>query len=65
MIGLFQYYRVVAAYLILLIHQQFWAKPLALGRLTGVAVPLFAAFVLFSLGKVIIGRVERVEGKCD
>lgn len=43
MISLFQYYRVFAAYLILLIHQQFWAMPLALERLTGVAVPLFAA----------------------
>lgn len=47
MIGLFQYYRVGAAYLILLIHQQFWAMPLALGRLTGIAVPLFAAMAGF------------------
>ena len=47
MIGLFQYYRIAAAYLILLIHQQFWVKPLVLGRLTGVAVPLFAAMAGF------------------
>lgn len=47
MIGLFQYYRIAAAYLILLIHQQFWALPSAMGRLTGVAVPLFAAMAGF------------------
>lgn len=55
MIGLFQYYRIGAAYLILLIHQQFWAKPLALGRLTGVAVPLFAAMA----GFLFAGTLER------
>lgn len=47
MIGLFQYYRIAAAYLILLIHQQFWALPSAMGRLTGAAVPLFAAMAGF------------------
>ena len=47
MIGLFQYYRIGAAYLILLIHQQFWAKPIAVSRLTSVAVPLFAAMAGF------------------
>ena len=58
MIGLFQYYRVGAAYLILLIHQQFWAKPLALGRLTGVAVPLFAAMA----GFLFAGTMGRGDG---
>ena len=55
MIRLFQYYRIVAAYLILLIHQQFWAMPPALGRLTGVAVPLFAAMSGFLFAKSIQG----------
>ncbi len=58
MIGLFQYYRIGAAYLILLIHQQFWAKPLALGRLTGVAVPLFAAMA----GFLFAGTLGRGDG---
>ena len=53
MISLFQYYRVIAAFLILLIHQQFWAKPLALSRLTGVAVPLFAAMSGFLFAKTM------------
>ena len=47
MIPLFQYYRVAAAYLILLIHQQFWVKPVAVSSLTSVAVPLFAAMAGF------------------
>ena len=58
MIGLFQYYRIVAAYLILLIHQQFWVKSLALGRLTGVAVPLFAAMAGFLLAKKLSGDFD-------
>ena len=58
MLSLFQYYCVVAAYLILLIHQQFWAKPLALGRLTGVAVPLFAAMA----GFLFAGTLGRGDG---
>ena len=58
MIGLFQYYRVAAAYLILLIHQQFWMKPIAVSSLTSVAVPLFAAMAGFlfahSVGEEIL-----------
>ena len=58
MIPLFQYYRIAAAYLILLIHQQFWAKPLVLGRLTGVAVPLFAAMAGFLFARTLSSDFE-------
>lgn len=54
MISLFQYYRIAAAYLILLIHQTFW--PGAGGAFTGVAVPLFAAMA----GYLVVG--DRGEG---
>ena len=57
MIGLFQYYRVVAAYLILLIHQQFGAKPMILGRLTDVAVPLFTAMAGFLFAHSVRGGI--------
>ena len=58
MIGLFQYYRIAAAYLILLIHQQFWVMPLALGRLTCVAVPLFAAMAGFLFARTLSSDFE-------
>ena len=58
MIHLFQYYRIAAAFLILLIHQQFWMMPLALGRLTGVAVPLFAAMAGFLFAKTLSGDFD-------
>lgn len=41
-IGLFQYYRIVAAYLVLLMHQQFWWTGTFLGGVKNAAVPLFA-----------------------
>ena len=53
MIAFFQYYRIISAYLILLIHQQFWHKPTILGKLTSVAVPLFAAMSGFLFAKTI------------
>ena len=53
MIKLFQYYRIISAYLILLIHQQFWHKPTILGKLTSIAVPLFAAMSGFLFAKTI------------
>lgn len=58
MIGLFQYYRIAAAYLILLIHQQFWVLPSAMVRLTGAAVPLFAAMA----GFLFAGTLGRGDG---
>ena len=63
MIPLFQYYRIAAAYLILLIHQQFWAKPLVLGRLTGVAVPLFAAMAGFLFARTLSSDFKSVLAK--
>ncbi len=58
MIGLFQYYRIVAAFLILLIHQSFWAVPLAIGRLTIIAVPIFAAMAGFLFAKTLEGDFD-------
>lgn len=57
MIGLFQYYRIGAAYLILLIHQQFWAMPVAVSSLTSVAVPLFAAMAGFLFTRSVGGEI--------
>ena len=57
MIGLFQYYRIVAAYLILLIHQQFWTKPMVVSSLTHVAVPLFAAMAGFLFAHSVGGEI--------
>lgn len=54
MINFFSYYRIVAAYLILLIHQQFWVVPGPLGRLTSSAVPLFAAMAGFLFKRAVV-----------
>ena len=42
-IGLFQYYRVVAIFLVILIHQQFWDTGNMIGLIENWAVPLFSA----------------------
>ena len=42
-IGLFQYYRIIAIYLVVLIHQQFWRIDPVIGNVLNWAVPLFAA----------------------
>ena len=42
-IGLFQYYRIIAIYLVILIHQQFWEINSLMGNVLNWAVPLFAA----------------------
>lgn len=63
MIGLFQYYRIVAAYLILLMHQQFWVTGAFLGGVKNAAVPLFAAMAGYLVwkddGKVMLGKKVR------
>ena len=58
MIALFQYYRIAAAYLILLIHQQFWTLSPPMGRLTGVAVPLFAAMAGVLFARTMDGTIH-------
>lgn len=63
MIGLFQYYRIGAAYLILLMHQQFWVTGAFLDGVKDTAVPLFAAMAGYLVwkddGKVMLGKKVR------
>lgn len=52
MIPLFQYYRIAAAYLVLLMHQQFFVTGHLMSGFKNAAVPLFACIAgfLFSMG---------------
>ena len=58
MIALFQYYRIISAFLIVLIHQQFWTVPLVPGRFTIAAVPLFSAMAGFLFAKTLTKDFE-------
>ena len=60
MIGLFQYYRIVAAYLVLLMHQQFWGTGAFLGGVKNAAVPLFAIMA----GYLAVGDWWLEAGEC-
>ena len=53
-IPIFQWYRIAAAFLILLIHQQFWPLPSFLDALTGVAVPLFSVIAGYLLVRGVV-----------
>lgn len=60
MITLFQYYRIVAAFLILMIHQQFWKPCGYIGGLENAAVPLFACMAGYLYKGDLLKKVPRV-----
>lgn len=60
MISLFQYYRIVAAFLILLMHQQFWQTGPFMAGLKNAAVPLFACMAGYLYKKGLSPKVTRI-----
>lgn len=60
MISLFQYYRIAAAFLILLIHQQFWSTGPFMAGLKNAAVPLFACMAGYLYKKGLSRKVTRI-----
>lgn len=60
MISLFQYYRIAAAFLIVMIHQQFWKPCGFVNGLEGCAVPLFACMAGYLYKGGIAKKVPRV-----
>lgn len=60
MITLFQYYRIAAAFLIVMIHQQFWKPCAFINGLEGCAVPLFACIAGYLYKGGLLKKVPRV-----
>ena len=60
MITLFQYYRIAAAFLIVMIHQQFWKPCGFIDGLESCAVPLFACMAGYLYKGGILKKVPRV-----
>ena len=60
MISLFQYYRIAAAFLIVMIHQQFWKPCGFVNGLEGCAVPLFACMAGYLYKGGVAKKVPRV-----
>lgn len=60
MISLFQYYRISAAFLIVMIHQQFWKPCAFVNGLEGCAVPLFACMAGYLYKGGLSKKVPRV-----
>lgn len=60
MISLFQYYRIAAAFLILLMHQQFWQTGPFMAGLKNAAVPLFACMAGYLYKKGLSRKVTRI-----
>lgn len=60
MITLFQYYRIAAAFLIVMIHQQFWMPCGFVGGLEGCAVPIFACMAGYLYKGGLLKKVPRV-----
>lgn len=60
MITLFQYYRIAAAFLIVMIHQQFWKPCGFVSGLENCAVPLFACMAGYLYKGGILKKVPRV-----
>ncbi|MCQ2367444.1 MAG: acyltransferase [Kiritimatiellae bacterium] len=60
MITLFQYYRIAAAFLIVMIHQQFWKPCAFINGLEGCAVPLFACMAGYLYKGGLLKKVPRV-----
>ena len=60
MITLFQYYRIAAAFLIVMIHQQFWKPCGFIDGLESCAVPLFACMAGYLYKGGLLKKVPRV-----
>lgn len=60
MITLFQYYRIAAAFLIVMIHQQFWKPCCFVSGLENCAVPLFACIAGYLYKGGLLKKVPRV-----
>jgi hypothetical protein len=60
MITLFQYYRIAAAFLIVMIHQQFWKPCSFVNGLENCAVPLFACLAGYLYKGGLLKKVPRV-----
>lgn len=60
MITLFQYYRIAAAFLIVMIHQQFWKPCSFVSGLENCAVPLFACIAGYLYKGGLLKKVPRV-----
>lgn len=60
MITLFQYYRIAAAFLIVMIHQQFWKPCGFVSGLENCAVPLFACMAGYLYKGGLLKKVPRV-----
>ena len=60
MISLFQYYRIVAAFLIVMIHQQFWQPCTFVCGLESAAVPIFACMAGYLYKGDLAKKVQRV-----
>lgn len=60
MITLFQYYRIAAAFLIVMIHQQFWKPCAFINGLEGCAVPLFACMAGYLYKGGLLKKVPRL-----
>ena len=60
MITLFQFYRIAAAFLIVMIHQQFWKPCSFVSGLENCAVPLFACMAGYLYRGGLLKKVPRV-----